>query len=134
MANSNVGVTPGTGKNVATYSFTEDASVKEVQRIVFNNSSGAEIKQDPLASYKIADTDGAATPNTIYLGFTTNINVNTNWIIWKQVSGTSGNAPVTFRYANVSNNTNIAYGTATTGAWATRATLTYDYLYNLTGV
>lgn len=43
MATSDVKVTPGTGKNVATNSFTEDAETKELQRIALNNSSGTEI-------------------------------------------------------------------------------------------
>jgi hypothetical protein len=46
MTTSDVKVTPGSGKNVATYSFTtEDSETKELQRIVLNNSSGVEIDQ-----------------------------------------------------------------------------------------
>ena len=41
---SDVKVTPGTGKNIATYSFTgEDSETKELQRIVINTSAGAEV-------------------------------------------------------------------------------------------
>lgn len=43
MSTSDVKVTEGSGKNVATYSFTEDAETKQGQRIVINNSSGTEI-------------------------------------------------------------------------------------------
>jgi hypothetical protein len=43
MATSDVKVTPGTGKNVASYSFTEDAESKEIQRIGLNKSDGTEI-------------------------------------------------------------------------------------------
>jgi hypothetical protein len=41
---SDVKVTPGSGKNVATYSFTgEDSETKELQRVVLNTSAGVEI-------------------------------------------------------------------------------------------
>lgn len=43
MATSDVKVTEGSGKNVATYSFTEDTETKQIQRIVVNNSSGTEL-------------------------------------------------------------------------------------------
>ena len=42
MATSSIPVTPGSGKNVATYSVSEDAVTKEVQRVVASNSSGVE--------------------------------------------------------------------------------------------
>jgi hypothetical protein len=40
---SKVSATEGSGKNVATYSLTEDAVTKEVQRVTLNDSSGAEL-------------------------------------------------------------------------------------------
>ena len=41
---SDVKVTPGSGKNVATYSFTgEDSETKELQRVTLNASDGSEI-------------------------------------------------------------------------------------------
>lgn len=43
MANSQIAVTEGSGKNIASYSFTEDTISKQAQRIVLNNSSGTEI-------------------------------------------------------------------------------------------
>lgn len=43
MTTSTVAVTPGSGKNVATYSFSEDAVTKEAQRVVFNTSAGVEV-------------------------------------------------------------------------------------------
>lgn len=43
MTTSKVSVTEGSGKNVATNSFTEDAVTKEAQRVVFNDSSGNEV-------------------------------------------------------------------------------------------
>lgn len=43
MPTSDVKVTPGTGKNVATYSVTEDAESKEIQRVGLNKSDGTEI-------------------------------------------------------------------------------------------
>lgn len=43
MATSKISVTEGSGKNVATNSFSEDAVTKEAQRIVVNDSSGNEL-------------------------------------------------------------------------------------------
>lgn len=40
---SKVSATEGSGKNIATYSFTEDATTKESQRITLNDSAGAEL-------------------------------------------------------------------------------------------
>jgi len=42
MANSQISVTEGSGKNIASYSFTE-STTKEAQRVSLNNSSGTEI-------------------------------------------------------------------------------------------
>ena len=42
MANSTIAVTEGSGKNVAGYSFSEDATTKQLQRVVLNDSSGVE--------------------------------------------------------------------------------------------
>lgn len=43
MATSKIQVSEGTGKNLATNSFTEDAVTKEVSRVVLNDSSGNEL-------------------------------------------------------------------------------------------
>lgn len=43
MANSQIAVTEGSGKNIASYSFTEDGVTKQAQRTVLSNSSGTEI-------------------------------------------------------------------------------------------
>lgn len=43
MATSNVAVTQGSGKFVATSTITEDAVTKDIQRIILNNTSGTEI-------------------------------------------------------------------------------------------
>lgn len=50
MATSTIAVTQGSGKNIATHSFTEDAVTKELQRVVLTNSSGTELgtTTDPL--------------------------------------------------------------------------------------
>lgn len=47
MATSQVAVTEGSGKNIATHSISEDAVTKEVQRIVNSTSAGAEILLTP---------------------------------------------------------------------------------------
>lgn len=43
MANSEVSVTEGSGKVIATYSFSEDSLNKEVQRVTLNSSGGTEL-------------------------------------------------------------------------------------------
>lgn len=43
MTTANVAVTEGSGKNVATYSVSEDAATKQIQRVTLNDSTGAEI-------------------------------------------------------------------------------------------
>ena len=48
MANSSISVTEGSGKNIATYSFSE-TTTKEVQRIALNDSSGAAITTLPVS-------------------------------------------------------------------------------------
>lgn len=54
---SNVAVTPGSGKNVATYSFSEDAVTKESQRVTLNTSAGVEIDfSGASASYPLPAT------------------------------------------------------------------------------
>jgi hypothetical protein len=43
MATSKIQVSEGSGKNIASYSFSEDAVTKDVQRATLSNSSGTEI-------------------------------------------------------------------------------------------
>lgn len=43
MATSRIQVTEGSGKNISTYNFTEDAVTKEIQRVAIGNSSGTEL-------------------------------------------------------------------------------------------
>lgn len=42
MATSKVGTTEGSGKNIATYSITEDAVTKDIQRTVLSNNAGSD--------------------------------------------------------------------------------------------
>lgn len=91
--------------------------------------------QDPLVKYKIADTDEPLS-GAKYYGFTMTTGT---WVIMRET--TSGNTKL-YRYANLGNNGTInggaavSYGNATTTnePWTNRATLTYDYLHNLTGI
>lgn len=60
MTTSNIAVTPGSGKNLATNSISEDAITKELQRIALNDSAGVE--QDAIGvktgAAVITDADG----------------------------------------------------------------------------
>jgi hypothetical protein len=58
MANSDVDVTEGAGKSIATYVISEDAVNREIQRITVNDSAGAEV----LGSK--ADAKNSATDTT----------------------------------------------------------------------
>lgn len=55
MSTSDVSVTEGAGKNVATYAFTEDTATKEIQRVAVNDSTGAEV--DPATETTLASLD-----------------------------------------------------------------------------
>lgn len=84
-------------------------SVEEIEQEVKDFFIGI---QDPLAKYKIADTDDASA--TKYYGFT---DIDGNWYILKESSST-------YRYSTGTAN----YATN----WTNRASLTYDYLFNVT--
>jgi hypothetical protein len=47
MSTGNVSLTEGTGKNAATYTFTEDALTKFVQRVALASVAGADVMGDP---------------------------------------------------------------------------------------
>lgn len=77
--------------------------------------------------YTFNDKDTSGTVQ--YYGFTIS---DTQWLIL-QIDATNAIQP--YRYANLSNNTSrTSYKTASTGAWAQRASLTYGYFSDLTGV
>ncbi len=60
MATSKIQVSEGSGKNLATNSFTEDTVTKEVSRIVLNDSSGAEITTLPVSAVSLPLPSGAS--------------------------------------------------------------------------
>lgn len=49
MANSQIAVTEGSGKNIGSYSISEDAVTKQLQRVVVNTSAGAEVATFPVS-------------------------------------------------------------------------------------
>lgn len=73
--------------------------------------------QDTLDHYKANDVDDSG--STKYYGFTDKAG---NWYILKNDSSAN-----TYRYVKGSGN----YETAITGAWATRASQSYDYFHNV---
>ncbi len=70
---------------------------------------------DHLVSYEISDSDETGDPK--YYGY---LNAEGGWIIMEWTS------PGTYRYC-AGNGVDLAYKTAITGAWATRAGLTFVY-------
>ncbi len=67
MATSNIAVTEGSGKNLATNSITEDSITKQIQRAVLNNSSGTEIGTalNPLQVALAVSTPGDDETNNV---------------------------------------------------------------------
>ena len=74
---------------------------------------------DALSHYKFSDEDTSVS-GTVYRGY---VDKDGNWFIVKEVITTTTR---TYRYAKGTS----GYDTATTGAWATRTSQTYDYFHN----
>lgn len=55
MTNGYIATTEGSGKNIGSYSITEDALTKQLQRIVLNDSSGNELS----VAHDTADSGGS---------------------------------------------------------------------------
>lgn len=71
MATSSIAVSQGSGKNIATHSFTEDASTKELQRVVLSDSSGNEegITTNPLVVGGDVAQSGVDSGNPVKVGY-----------------------------------------------------------------
>ena len=67
MATSKISASEGTGKNLATHSFSEDAMTKELQRVVMSNSSGAEITSQSITVGGTTFTNSAGNSSTAQL-------------------------------------------------------------------
>lgn len=76
MATSRVAVTEGSGKNLATHSFSEDAVTKEVSRVNLNTSAGVEtgVAASPL-QVSLANHGANATPVVVDLGANNDVTV-----------------------------------------------------------
>lgn len=83
MATSSIGVTAGSGKNIATYSFTEDAATKEIQRVTVSTSAGVDVAAFRADPSKLATTDDAEYTRKYY----TNAGAVTDGIVWSPASG-----------------------------------------------
>lgn len=59
MTTADVKVTPGSGANVATFSITEDAETKQIQRVAIADSTGANSPVVRAGSSAVASTDAA---------------------------------------------------------------------------
>ena len=101
----------------STFQTEVDATQAKLDSVIAN--------QNPTDKFSIAETD--TLPLVKYYGFTDR---NGDWYILKEDKTT---APYPYRYANASNNGGVPdFETATTGAWDSRESLTYDYFHNLT--
>lgn len=80
---------------------------------------------DQLNNYQVADVDKPIT-SVNYYGF---LDKEGNWYILKEDKSAN---PNTYRFVKgTGSGAGLRYETATTGAWATRASLTYDYFHNV---
>ncbi len=91
---------------------------------VVEDSTG--INQDLLVKYHINDEDSLST--TKYYGFTTSTSASLWYIL--QINNFA------YRWANISNNaTYTSYGSGgASDPWTNRASLSYTYFFNLTGL
>lgn len=91
MATSKVQVTEGLGKNIATYSLTEDAVTKDIQRVALNDSSGVEIEEATnglnsigpgiLAAGLVAQFDDTS-PQTVTENYFGHLRMSANGILY----------------------------------------------------
>lgn len=111
MATSDVKVTPGTGKNVATYSITEDAETKELQRIVQCEVDGTAVTPVAVGQTSAANSLPVVLANDVVP------TVKTRFIV--AVSGTITRPAATDAYA-----ANDAVSNSTTDGSVTSQTIT----------
>ena len=64
MATSKISATEGSGKNIATHSFSEDAVTKELQRVVLSDSNGADLSPATAANQTAQSTLTGAVDET----------------------------------------------------------------------
>lgn len=125
IANTSFDATQSTASNLKAEAHLYDSSTNGISST--SNALDVNVKSGCIPSaldkYKIQDQDTTGT--TLYYGF-----AFTTGQYYIMAQNTAATYP-TFRYANVSNNVSI---TTYAAAWAGRAGLTYDYLFNLTSL
>lgn len=91
MATSRIAVSEGSGKNVATYSITEDAVTKELGRNVLVDSTGAEITTLPISGTVsvtgVATAANQSTANTSLSNIDTNAGATTDAVVAAGAAG-----------------------------------------------
>lgn len=108
-------ITNGLDVDVTRSALPTGAATSALQTTGNTSLASIDAGKDPLAKYKIADTDDDASPN--YFGFT---DIDGNWYILKETVSAGAN---TYRYAAGTS----SYATN----WTNRASLSYDYLFNV---
>lgn len=100
--------------------------INTIQSLPLPSGAATAVNQNPLDKYRIGDEDSLGLVK--YYGFISSTAANKYYILKQDTTTT----PYSYRYANLSNNpTRTDYGVS---AWVNRATLTYNYLYVLTGL
>lgn len=94
----------------------------EGKRATLDNPLAVQLSKELVNAYSVHDV--AVVSSTTYVGKET---AEGKWLI-VSIDESSGTV---LRYANVSNNSGY---TTYSSAWTARASLTYDYIENLTGV
>jgi hypothetical protein len=93
MTTSDVKVTEGSGKNVATYSITEDTETKQIQRVALNDSSGAAATITVGHGKTIKTVSGSLTADTDVIAAVTSKRIKV--IAYSMIStGTGANAAI----------------------------------------
>lgn len=134
MANSQISVTEGSGKNLATYSFTEDATTREVSRVSLNSTDGTIVSSAAPLPVRLFSSYGTAgvvsivsSANTV-VGVTGPscaplatapgivVSISPNSVNPNGQSSAGAAAPVTLAYdkiVGVAHDTNIIYNSST---------------------
>jgi hypothetical protein len=110
-------IDPKTGRPLEKKDFSGGSSGGSNSTTIMGGKNPSQSIADTLDQYKVSDMDDASNPR--YYGF---VDKDGKWYILKEDTSAKS-----YRYTRGSGD----YETATTGAWATRASLTYDYFHNV---
>lgn len=127
MATSKIQVLEGSGKNLATNSFTEDAVTKELSRVVLNSSSGTEITTLPVSVSAGSNLIGKVSTDQTTHGTSDLVAADITKVAGSAISQGHGTAATAIRVELPTDGTGVVgliAGTATVGAVNVKPTTT----------